>query len=188
MEWSGLAFSGIYGQPQDHLRVQTWELLRRLHNFDDFAWVIGGDLNEILWDSEKQGGVARSFDLMSNFRLVLNDCGLRDLGFKGDVFTWCNCRGMGDCIYERLDQFAGNEAFCNLFAHFQVLNLDWECSDHRPVALVLDVSRGWSGVRHRVVVLNSTLSGSTIRNAEKLLLSVVTSLAARGLQLGFIAT
>lgn len=87
--WNGNSwrFFGMYGQPNDHLRSHTWELLRRLHNHDESAWVVGGDLNEVMWDSEKCGGMARSFDLMSNFRNALSDCGLRDLGFRGDVFT-----------------------------------------------------------------------------------------------------
>lgn len=28
--------------------------------------------------------------LMQNFRVVLSFCDLKDLGFEGDVFTWCN--------------------------------------------------------------------------------------------------
>lgn len=142
MLWNGKVwrFSGIYGQPKDHLQFQTWELLHHLHNCDTSAWVIGGDLNEVLWDAKKQGGMARSFDLMSNFRSALHDCGLRDLDFTGDVFTWCNRRPGDDRIYERLDRFAGNEEFCKLFPQHQVFNLNWACSDHRPVELSLEPS------------------------------------------------
>lgn len=142
IQWNGMAlrFTGLYGQPEGHLRTCTWELLRRLHNVDDSAWVVGGDLNEILWDSEKKGGPSRATGLMDNFRVALSDCNLRDLGFRGDIFTWCNRRPGLTRVFERLDRFLGNDAFHDLFPHFQVLNLDWQCSDHRPTSLCLDVN------------------------------------------------
>lgn len=42
-------FTGIYGQPDHNLRHESWELIRRLHDHNDTAWVLGGDFNEILW-------------------------------------------------------------------------------------------------------------------------------------------
>lgn len=44
---------------------------------------------------------------------------------------------MADRIFERLDRFVGNEAFYQLFPHFQVSNLDWACSNHRLIELSL---------------------------------------------------
>lgn len=35
----------------------------------------------------------------------------------------------------RLDRFLANSNFYNLFANFQVANLDWAKSDHRPIQL-----------------------------------------------------
>lgn len=104
-------FTGLYGQPKESLRVHTWELLRRLHNSDDPPWVVGGDMNEIMWDSEKKGGLARAVDLMFNFQSVLDECNLRDMGYRGEIFTWCNRRPVADRIFERLDRFVGNERF-----------------------------------------------------------------------------
>lgn len=70
---------------------------------------------------------------------ALSDCGLRDLGYQGDVFTWCNRRPESERIFERLDRYAGNEEFHCLFPHFQVSNLDWACFDHRPIDLSLEL-------------------------------------------------
>lgn len=52
-------FTGFYGNPCSHLRKHSWDLLRKLHaqpfvGVD--AWVIGGDFNEIFFQSEKKGG------------------------------------------------------------------------------------------------------------------------------------
>lgn len=60
---------------------------------------------------------------------------LRDLGFSGDMFTWCNRRNMGAQVSLRLDRFIVNPNFCSLFENFQVTNLDWAKSDHRPIEL-----------------------------------------------------
>lgn len=46
--------------------------------------------NEILQLSEKQGGRDRPERQIENFKDVLSDCELRDLGFMGPPFTWCN--------------------------------------------------------------------------------------------------
>jgi hypothetical protein len=40
---------------------------------------------------------------MLQFRNVLMECGLTDLGFMGSKFTWINCQQDGSFIKERLD-------------------------------------------------------------------------------------
>lgn len=68
-------------------------------------WLIAGDFNEILHDGEKRGGRCRDSKLMEDFRDVLQDCDLTDLGFKGPQFTWWNGRDNSNSISERLDHF-----------------------------------------------------------------------------------
>jgi hypothetical protein len=47
-----------------------------------------GDWNEILYSHEKEGGTARPIQYMQAFRDALTDCGLEDIGYIGDIFTW----------------------------------------------------------------------------------------------------
>lgn len=129
---------GIYGQPDASLRMNTWDLIRRLYNFDDTPWVIGGDFNEILWDEEKSGGSYRDVRLIQNLCDTLDFCGLKDLNFKGDIFTWCNRRHSDDQVSLRLDRFVANSAFLDIFPECLVSNLDWAKSDHKPIELCLD--------------------------------------------------
>ena len=42
-----------------------------------------GDFNEILHPDEKRGGNDRNVNLINEFREVLRDCGLKDVGFRG---------------------------------------------------------------------------------------------------------
>jgi hypothetical protein len=64
----------------------------------NIPWVIIGDFNEILFNHEKEGGNPQPDGHLNAFRDALMDCGLEDLGFSSDKFTWRRGR-----IRERLD-------------------------------------------------------------------------------------
>jgi hypothetical protein len=80
--------TGIYGEPRLQDKYKTWDKLRDLHNQYDLPWVVIGNFNEICFSHEKDGGNARPPRFMQAFREALDDCGLEDLGFTGDPFTW----------------------------------------------------------------------------------------------------
>ena len=48
---------------------------------------MAGDFNEILLSHEKFGGALRSEAAMRDFREVVDDYGLRDLGYVGKKYT-----------------------------------------------------------------------------------------------------
>lgn len=95
-----------------------------------------GDFSEILYNFEKQGGVARTQVFMNCFHDALNFCNLNDLGFEGDIFTWRNNNFRVDgYIRERLDRAVANAEWCARFPGYKVVNGCPEHSDHRPVIL-----------------------------------------------------
>lgn len=52
-------FTGFYGNPATEQRKFLWQLMRRIAEMQKqkkTPWLVGGDFNEILQDSEKQGG------------------------------------------------------------------------------------------------------------------------------------
>ncbi|KAL5573082.1 hypothetical protein UlMin_022679 [Ulmus minor] len=102
---------------------------------DDFnsMW---GDLNEILFNHEKQGGIERAHYLMRNFREALNYCGLADLGYRGPKFTWCRGKAT-NLVQERLDRMLGNSEWMDLFPNSYVHHLNLRGSDHRPLLVEL---------------------------------------------------
>jgi hypothetical protein len=53
-------------------------------------WLLVGDFNEILFAHEKEGGKPRRQQQMDSFREALELCGVEDLGYEGDCFTWRN--------------------------------------------------------------------------------------------------
>ena len=64
-----------------------------------------GDLNEILFLHEKEGGNPGPAQYMQAFQEAIDDCCLHDMGFIGDPFTWRRGR-----IRERLDRGLVNDA------------------------------------------------------------------------------
>lgn len=61
------------------------------------------------------------------------DCGLEDLGYTGNLFTWSR----GD-IRERLDRAVCNIGWALKFPCAKVINEEHVHSDHRPLVLDTD--------------------------------------------------
>ena len=53
---------------------------------------------------EKLGRAARCQSQMDRFRGVVNLCGVKDLGYSGTYFTWCNMQSGDNRVYLRLDR------------------------------------------------------------------------------------
>lgn len=96
---------GIYGWADRANKYKTWDLMRKIRDEVRGPMVVFGDFNEILNSEEKEGGGARQDRDMQAFHDCLDDCGFRDLGFKGSTFTWIRGNGPSTMIKERLDRF-----------------------------------------------------------------------------------
>ncbi|XP_048498232.1 uncharacterized protein LOC125496733 [Beta vulgaris subsp. vulgaris] len=97
-------YTGIYGHPEESKKGQTGELLRTLFDDENVPWLCGGDLNLMLWSTEKQGGGAFNFEEANILRQAMDHCKLEDMGFIGHPFTWTNNRGGLENLQERLDR------------------------------------------------------------------------------------
>jgi hypothetical protein len=129
-------FTGIYGEPKSEDRDNTWETLRYLNHQFQMPWLCSGDFNEILFSCEKEGGSHRVEANMHKFRSALEDCGLHDLGFVGDPFTWRNNHhAAASFTKERLDRAVANSDWRCIFPLVRVVNGDPRHSDHRPIII-----------------------------------------------------
>jgi hypothetical protein len=130
-------FTGIYGEPATEKRDITWRLMRILSKQNKLPWLCMGDFNEILFNHEKKGGAPRPQHQMDKFRWAIEDCGLRDLGYRGDKFTWRNTSwDLGRYVKERLDRALGSRTWCNRFLDYMLFNCDKRHSDHIPILVV----------------------------------------------------
>ena len=112
--------TGFYGHPDTAQRSSSWRLLETLNAQFDLPWVVFGDFNEITHIEEKCGGAERDANQMEAFRTALDNCDLRDLGFAGQRFTWCNGRIGAQRTLVRLDRMVANSRWIELFQQAKV--------------------------------------------------------------------
>ena len=61
MEWR---FTGFYGEPKTHRRIEAWNKLRGLNSRLNVPWLCAGDFSEIIKKDEKLGGALKSHNHM----------------------------------------------------------------------------------------------------------------------------
>ncbi|KAL8156414.1 hypothetical protein AgCh_001488 [Apium graveolens] len=131
-------YTGFYGCPERGRRQESWNLLKDLAGRSNLPWCIIGDFNDMMSADEKRRGRPHPFHLIQDFVDVVNECGLRDLGYVGDKYTWEKSRGKPNWIQERLDRGLANQDWCSLFPQAEVQNLEVATSDHLPLFLNLN--------------------------------------------------
>lgn len=66
-------------------------------------WVCQSDFNAITHHHEKEGGRRKSQRQIDEFKEVIHDLGMEDLGLRGQQYTWCNNQRGEHRVYESLD-------------------------------------------------------------------------------------
>ncbi|XP_023922453.1 uncharacterized protein LOC112033913 [Quercus suber] len=143
--------SGFYGNPDVRKRYESWELLCSLKNQCDMPWIVFGDFNEITHPEEKLGWLDRDANQMRSFRECLSKCGLVDLGFVGQRFTWCNGRFGEQRTLIRLDRMVANGKWVEKFPDAQVHHFSMSASDHCMLALYLTKKKRTKPTKRRFV-------------------------------------
>ena len=73
---------------------------------------------------------------MQKFHEVLDECGLFDLGFEGNKFTWFKTHPDGHVVWERLDKAVSIADWFNFFPATKVKTLVCASSDHSPIMVL----------------------------------------------------
>lgn len=94
----------IYGEPRVEDRYKMWEILQRLKSRSGEAWMVAGDFNEAMWQFEHFSDTKRGERQMEQFRDVLAECDLKDLGFSGTPWTYDNKKRGSRNVKVRLDR------------------------------------------------------------------------------------
>lgn len=118
------------------------ELLDAVHHSfqgHNQPWMLAGDFNIIVDSGEKRGGQNLDSGAMHDFQNFIHQNGLVDMGFIGDIFTWCNNRRGHARIRERLDRVLGNLEAQDLFPSCTVSHLPRITSDHSPLLVRWEV-------------------------------------------------
>ncbi|KAK4716458.1 hypothetical protein R3W88_014796 [Solanum pinnatisectum] len=115
-------FSCIY--VSNHRNI-LWQNLKTIKDNYNGKWLIGGDFNELMSNSDKSGGKSISTSRMNDLWDVVNYCELIDMGFKGNRYTWLNkhFKNRSKLIFERLDRFFANNEWLLKIFNYPVLIL-----------------------------------------------------------------
>lgn len=146
VNWESLhwRFTGCYAPARPQERGAFWELLFKLwmvRQSENEPWIIGGDFNEVLYDSEKIGGRRRCGGRFNNFPECCQSVGIQSVKYTGPAWTWTNGRKGTANIKQRLDRFLANAHWKNLFPNAVSHNCGFFGSDHRVVKLNLNLKK-----------------------------------------------
>jgi hypothetical protein len=128
----------VYGEPRPQDRHEFWKLLRRIKSCSTDPWLMAGDFNEALFQSEHYSTRRRSVRQMEDFRETLEFCNLHDLGFKGTPWTYDNKQAGRKNVRVRLDRAVGCPAWSDLYPNAIVQHVSSSRSDHCPILIELE--------------------------------------------------
>lgn len=129
---SGFFATFVYGEPDQGKRKAVWELIKKVAEIRSGPWFLSGDFNDIVDNSEKQGGPPRSEWSFVDFRSFLTECDLYDLRHSGNPLSWRGLRHT-HVINCRLDRALGNSEWAEMCPNGRCQYLRFEGSDHRPL-------------------------------------------------------
>ncbi|WZZ38588.1 hypothetical protein YC2023_034847 [Brassica napus] len=124
--------SFVYGAPAAENRAAFWNKLNAVGKGRDDPWLITGDFNDILNNTEKIVGPACPEGSFMAFRSFVAENGLWDLKHSGEQLSWRGSR-YTHFIRSRLDRAMGNCAWSETFPMGRCRYLQFEGSDNRPL-------------------------------------------------------
>ncbi|KAL4339540.1 hypothetical protein GQ457_08G031650 [Hibiscus cannabinus] len=128
-------FTGMHGRSESVLKKHNWALIDRLRDASPLPWLLGGDFNEILTFSEKQGGNRKPHHQLTDFRECLLRNDLADCKPSRGWFTWMKSGSRTMPIRERLDRFIADNAWFLTFPTFRAWSDYSPNSDHHFILL-----------------------------------------------------
>ena len=125
-----------YGPVKYREKSVFWEELTDFLVRAKLPWLLFGDLNEIVDQSEKFGG-RKVYGKRLFLKQFLQEVGGVDLGFTGTRFTW-----QGNGVKERLDRAVASSSWIHRFNEAFVSHLARDQSDHSPIVIHTYCGRG----------------------------------------------
>ncbi|KAL0299917.1 UNVERIFIED_CONTAM: hypothetical protein Scaly_3064900, partial [Sesamum calycinum] len=102
----------LYGENEVIKRRELWQgLIQLSRGITDEPWIVMGDFNAVLDDSEVNGYAADTSASMADFLECITESELTHLPFTGANFTWHNCSDGERSLWKRLDRMLVNEAW-----------------------------------------------------------------------------
>ncbi|KAF4389469.1 hypothetical protein G4B88_006528 [Cannabis sativa] len=135
----------VYAPPQRELRDEFWDKMANEFGGEISPWVLIGDLNAVLSQEEKAGGLPVTEREGRGLRNFIFETGAVDIEGAGAFFTWSNGQKWQTLIRERLDRALGSTEWVIHFKKAGIKTLATRHSDHS--AIVLDTIRDRDNIR-----------------------------------------
>ncbi|KAL2925764.1 hypothetical protein RDABS01_001819 [Bienertia sinuspersici] len=94
-------------------------------------WLLMGDLNCVLNLDERLGSPVRLGEIRE-IRYCMEECGLSDIPYKGNFYTWCNKHLDDSRVYSRIDRVMANDEWQEAYGCMIAQFLNADISDHCP--------------------------------------------------------
>ncbi|KAL0295479.1 UNVERIFIED_CONTAM: putative ribonuclease H protein [Sesamum radiatum] len=98
-------------------------------------WLVTGDFNAVIDDSEVSGNAADTSTSMAEFQECVTTAELHHLPFTGAPFTWHNCSEGGRSLWKRLDRMLVNENWLTVWPATKYVSATPRTSDHAPLII-----------------------------------------------------
>ncbi|KAK4391362.1 hypothetical protein Sango_1914000 [Sesamum angolense] len=109
--------------------------IRRSPKYFYEPWLVLGDFNAVIDDSEVCGRAADTSVSMAEFHNCILDTGLLHLPFTGCPFTWHNCSEGTRSLWKRLDRMLVNEMWLETWPDSSYIISLPSTSDHSPLII-----------------------------------------------------
>ncbi|KAL0312970.1 UNVERIFIED_CONTAM: hypothetical protein Sradi_5696300 [Sesamum radiatum] len=118
-------------------RQNLWNTLQNLaESITDDSWLVLGDFNVVIDNSEICGRAADTRTSMTDFQGCMVETSLVHLPFVGAPFTWHNCSKGGRSLWKRLDRMLVNEVWLTQWPNSSYLSGLPSTSDHSPLIIL----------------------------------------------------
>jgi hypothetical protein len=133
----------VYGEPKAQDRHEMWTLIPRIKLDVEEPWLMVGDFNETMWQHKHISATRRNERQMTDFREVLSQCNLYDLGFVGLPWTYNNKQKGIKNVRVRLDRAVACPTWSSMFPQTVVRHIVSSRSDHYPLLVSLNKDADW---------------------------------------------
>lgn len=132
--------SFVYGEPDVARRQSVWDAISGYAADRSSPWLLTGDFNEILDNTEKSKGPARPERSFTAFREFIAQNDLFDLQHTGSFLSWHGKQGC-HLVHCCLDRTLANIAWYDAFPRGRSHSLKFEGLDHWPVHSTFDATK-----------------------------------------------
>ncbi|KAG8478646.1 hypothetical protein CXB51_028454 [Gossypium anomalum] len=132
---TSLRFIRFYGFAKLNLYARSWDLLKSIRESVREDWIVGGDFNAILNDSDKFRCRKKSRVDMEDFQRTIEELALVDIKIDKGWLIWSKNREGNGLIKERLDRFLFSTIGLENTPFLSTYVVRQACSDHDAVVL-----------------------------------------------------